>query len=71
MAKDDGNISKKLYPGEKYNFTFWRSNAKNPDRANLRLVFPDWLVYKIIREKGYTGNEYQEYIQSLQNEKNK
>lgn len=71
MAKDDGNISKKLYSGEKYNFTFWSSNAKNPDRANLRLVFPDRLVYKIIREKGYTGNEYQEYIQSLQNEKNK
>ena len=69
MAEDNGSISKKLYPGEKYNFSFWSSNAKNPDKANLRLVFPDRLVYKIIKEQTYTGNEYDEYIRELE-EKN-
>ncbi len=27
MAEYDGSINKTLYPGEKYNFTFWSSNA--------------------------------------------
>ena len=65
MAEDDGSISKTLYPGEKYNFSFWSSNAKNPSKANLRLVFPDRLVYKIIKEQRYTGKEYYEYINEL------
>lgn len=69
MANDDGSISKTLYPGEKYNFTFWSSNAKYPDKANLRLVFPDKLVYKIIMDKTYTGQEYMEYIDSLKEER--
>ena len=65
MAQDDGNISKKLYPNEKYNFTFWSSNAKYPSTANLRLVFPDRLIYKIIKEQSYTGNEFNEYVNSI------
>lgn len=65
MAEDDGSISKTLYPGEKYNFSFWSSNAKNPSKANLRLIFPDRLVYKIIKEQRYTGKEYDEYINEL------
>ena len=70
MAKDDGNISKKLLPGEKYNFTFWSSNAKNPRRAKMKLVFPDKLIFDIIKKKTYTGNEYTEYIKDLDSEKN-
>ena len=64
MAKDDGSISKTLYPGEKYSFDFWRSNVKYPDRANLKLVFTDRLIYKILKEQSYTGNEYKEYLTS-------
>ncbi len=62
MAEDNGSISKTLYPGEIYNFTFWSSNAKYPDKASLKLVFPDKLVDKIIKRKGYTGKEYQDYL---------
>lgn len=64
MAKDDGRISKTLYPGEKYSFDFWSSNVKYPDRANLKLVFPDRLIYKILKEQSYSGNEYNEYLKS-------
>lgn len=66
MAEDNGSISKKLYLGEKYNFTFWSSNAKNPNTASLKLVFPDKLVYKIIKEQSYVGNEYDKYINGLE-----
>ena len=61
MAEDNGSISKTLYPGEKYNFTFWSSNAKYPNTANLRLEFSDNMVLKIIKEQTYTGNEFQDY----------
>lgn len=61
MAEDNGSISKTLYPGEKYNFTFWSSNAKYPHTANLRLEFSDSMVLKIIKEQTYTGNEFQDY----------
>ena len=64
MANDDGSISKTLYPGEKFNFTFWSSNAKYPSRARLELVFPEKLVEKIIMNREYTGNEYDDYIKS-------
>ena len=64
MAEDDGSISKTLYPGEKYNFTFWSSNAKYPRTASLRLEFPDNMVLKIIKGQTYTGNEYKEYVKS-------
>ena len=60
MAEDNGSISKTLYPGEKYNFTFWSSNAKYPHTANLRLEFSDNMVLKIIKEQTYTGNEFQD-----------
>lgn len=65
MANDDGRISKTLYPGEKYNFTFWSSNAKYPSRARLELVFPEKLIEEIIFNKEYTGNEYYEHIKSI------
>ena len=61
MAEDNGSISKTLYPGEKYNFTFWSSNAKYPHTANLRLEFSDNMILKIIKEQTYTGNEYLDY----------
>ena len=61
MAEDNGSISKTIYPGEKYNFTFWSSNAKYPHTANLRLEFSDNMVLKIIKEQTYTGNEFQDY----------
>lgn len=57
-------ISKTLYPGEKYNFTFWSSNAKYPHTASLRLDFSDNLVLKLIKEQSYTGKEFQEYMKS-------
>ena len=62
MAEDDGSISKTLNPEEKYNFTFWSSNAKYPSRARLTLEFSDRVVYDLIKSKYYTGTEYQEYI---------
>jgi hypothetical protein len=62
MAEDNGSISKTLYPGEKYNFTFWSSNAKYPNTASLRLDFSDNMVLKIIKEQTYTGKEFQEYL---------
>ncbi len=62
MAEDDGRISKTLNPEEKYNFTFWSSNVKYPTTANLRLSFPDKLVYDLLKEKSYSGKEYQDYI---------
>ena len=61
MAEDEGRISKTLYPGEKYNFTFWRSNAKNPHTANLRLDFPENMIIKIIKGMNYTGKEFKGY----------
>ena len=66
MAKDDGSITKELYPNEKYSFDFWSSNVKYPDSAKLRLVFPDKLIYKIIKEQPYSGNEYKEYLESAE-----
>lgn len=62
MAEDEGVISKTLYPGEKYNFTFWSSNAKYPNTARLDLDFPDDLIFKIIKEWAYTGTEFSEYM---------
>ncbi len=62
MAQDDGSISKELYPGEKYSFTFWSSNAKYPETANLRLDFPDKVVLNILKSKEYKGDEYQKFI---------
>ena len=62
MAQDDGSISKKLYPGEKCNFTFWSSNAKYPETANLRIDFPDRVIADIIKSKEYKGDEYQKFI---------
>ena len=56
------SISKTLLPGEKYNFTFWSSNAKYPYTASLRLDFSDNMILKIIKEQTYTGKEYQEYM---------
>lgn len=64
MADDDGSISKTLLPGEKYNFTFWSSNAKYPHTASLRLDFSDNMILKIIKEQTYTGKEFQEYMKS-------
>lgn len=65
IAEDNGSIPNKLYPGEKYNFTFWSTNAKNPSTANLKLVFPDRLLYKIIKEQTYIGDEYNQYIREI------
>ena len=45
MTEDEGRVSKTLNPNEKYNFTFWSSNAKFPTKANLRLDFSDKTVY--------------------------
>ena len=64
MADDDGSISKTLLPGEKYNFTFWSSNAKYPYTASLRLDFSDNMILKIIKGQTYTGKEFQEYMKS-------
>lgn len=65
MAKDDGSISKELAPGEKYNFTFWSSHAKYPTKANLKLEFSDKLIYKLVENDRYFGNEYEEFINGL------
>lgn len=65
MAEDDGSISKTLYPGEKYNFTFWSSNAKYPNTASLRLQFSDNTILAIMKSKQYTGKEYNEYIKTM------
>lgn len=62
MAEDDGRVSKTLNPSEKYNFTFWSSNAKNPTTANLRLDFSDKTVLELMKEKTYTGKEFAEFI---------
>ena len=65
MAEDDGSISKTLYPGEKYNFTFWSSNAKYPNTASLRLQFSDNTIFEIMKSKHYTGKEYNEYVKTI------
>ena len=62
MAEDDGSISKTLNPEEKYNFTFWSSNAKYPSRARLTFEFSDRVVYDLIKYKYNSGTEYQDYI---------
>jgi uncharacterized protein YcfL len=62
MAEDDGSIGKTLYPGEKYDFTFWSSNAKYPNAANIRLDFSDNMVFDLIKEQAYIGTEFQEYL---------
>ncbi len=67
MAQDDGNINKKLYPGEKCSFTFWSSNAKYPETANLQIDFPDKVVVDMIKSKAYTGDEYQKFIKKNKN----
>ena len=61
MAEDEGRVSKTLNPYEKYNFTFWSSNAKYPTKANLRLDFSDKTVYELMKEKLYTGKEFEEF----------
>ena len=61
MAEDEGRVSKTLNPNEKYNFTFWSSNAKFPTKANLRLDFSDKTVYELMKEKLYTGKEFEEF----------
>lgn len=67
MAKDDGSINKELAPGEKYDFTFWSSHAKYPRTANLKLEFSDKLIYKLIENDKYIGNEYEEFIKVFEN----
>ena len=67
MAEDDGNISKSLAPGEKFNFTFWSSNAKNPSKARLELQFSDKLIYKLIKSKNYYGYEYDRFVDRYDN----
>lgn len=62
MAEDDGRVSKTLYPNEKYDFTFWSSNAKYPTTANLKLDFSDKTVFELMKEKSYTGKELSEFI---------
>lgn len=61
MTEDEGRVSKTLNPNEKYNFTFWSSNAKFPTKANLRLDFSDKTVYELMKEKPYTGKEFEEF----------
>ena len=61
MTEDEGRVSKPLNPNEKYNFTFWSSNAKFPTKANLRLDFSDKTVYELMKEKLYTGKEFEEF----------
>ena len=61
MTEDEGRVSKTLNPNEKYNFTFWSSNAKYPTKANLRLDFSDKTVYELMKEKLYTGKEFEEF----------
>ena len=61
MTEDEGRVSKTLNPNEKYNFTFWSSNAKFPTKANLRLDFSDKTVYELMKEKLYTGKEFEEF----------
>lgn len=62
MAEDEGRISKTLTPNEKYDFTFWSSNAKYPTTANLKLDFSDNTVLELIKNKPYTGKEFAEFI---------
>lgn len=64
MAEDDGRVSKTLNPNEKYNFTFWSSNAKSPSTANLKLDFSDKTVYELMKEKPYTGKEFEEFVKN-------
>lgn len=64
MAEDDGRVSKTLNPNEKYNFTFWSSNAKYPSTANLRLDFSDKTVYELMKKKPYTGKEFEEFVKN-------
>lgn len=66
QSEDDGNISKTLSSGEKYNFTFWSSNAKYPSTANLSLRFSDNTIMEIMRGEYYSGKEYSEYIKTHQ-----
>lgn len=61
MAEDDGRVNKTLNPNEKYNFSFWSSNAKYPTTANLRLEFSNKTVYDLMKEKTYTGKEFEEF----------
>ena len=61
MTEDEGRVSKTLNPYENYNFTFWSSNAKHPTKANLRLDFSDKTVYELMKEKPYTGKEFEEF----------
>ncbi|MGM9697715.1 MAG: hypothetical protein ACI4TK_06825 [Agathobacter sp.] len=68
MAEDDGNISKKLNPEERYNFTFWSSNAKYPSRAKLSLDFSDRVIYDLLKYDFYSGTEYQEYVNKIKSE---
>ena len=60
----DERVSKTLNPNEKYNFTFWSSNAKSPSTANLRLDFSDKTVYELMKEKPYTGKEFEEFVKN-------
>lgn len=62
MTEDEGSINKSLQPGERYSFTFWSSNARYPETANLRLEFSDNEIVNIIKSQYYTGKEYSQFI---------
>ena len=66
MAEDDGRVNKTLNPNETYNFSFWSSNAKYPTTANLKLDFSDKTVYDLMKEKTYTGKEFEEFTKKKQ-----
>ena len=66
MAEDDGRVNKTLNPNETYNFSFWSSNAKYPTTANLRLDFSNKTVYDLMKEKTYTGKEFEEFTKKKQ-----
>ena len=53
-----------IISNEKYNFTFWSSNAKSPSTANLKLDFSDKTVYELMKEKPYTGKEFEEFVKN-------
>ena len=62
MAEADGRVSQTLNPIEKYNLKLWSLTAKSPTAANLRLDFSDKAVLELMKEKTYTGKEFDEFI---------
>ena len=69
ITTDDGYVTyDKLPAGSSKSFTFYTSYVGNASRAKISLDFDTEMIDKYVASKDYTGNEYKEFLESLEKE---